>query len=57
MEEKEINYDEAPECKKNDGVGCFDQTKCKSCGFNPVVARERIVRKYGVQHIDALTQG
>lgn len=31
-------------CKYNDGVECADTSRCKSCGWRPTVAQERLIR-------------
>ena len=36
----------APNCRKvnGNGVGCWEQSGCNECGWNPSVARRRIER-------------
>lgn len=28
-------------CPYNDGIGCYDTTQCRTCGWNPAEARRR----------------
>lgn len=33
------------QCKCNANVECLEQTKCSSCGWNPDVAQERLLKR------------
>lgn len=42
---EEVQADEfLPSCKFNRGVICLEQEGCEKCGWNPVVAEERLIR-------------
>ena len=37
---------EEQQCKNNPWVKCQEKTNCSFCGWNPVVAKQRIESKY-----------
>lgn len=47
-------YDNAPTCIYTRCVGCYDQSGCETCGWNPIVSMLRIKNKFGEKYIRSL---
>lgn len=46
-----------PNCKFNEGVGCASQSRCDSCGFNPLVQERREIKIEAAAARGDLTKG
>ena len=49
--------DNAPACQHNVGVDCsLQQKRCDTCGWNPAVAKKRLVKYCADKHIPVPTK-